>query len=373
MASAGIQTKGEGLTPMIWSDMYFRLGSKTHDYYDLNWRIPADVIKKIPRGVELVYWDYYHDSPDFYRKMIAFHRKLGSEPIMGGGIWTWGIQWCALHWSLTAVNACMTACREEGLKEVFMTLWGDDGAECDPFSALPGIQYFCELAFDPRADKAQAARHFRATCGCDYEPWFRAADINTVPLVKDPARSWVNTAKGLLFQDPMLPILDAHIVARKDLAPHYATLAKELQKASRQGGVADHLRYPALIAQVLSHKVNLRSRLAAAYQAGDRRKLRVLRDRDLRAVRRATEALWKHHRSLWMSNYHPCGWEVLEHRYGGLLARLDTLAERLTTYLDGRLAAIPELTEKILNPWPGVKDTVVSIHHAGVKTPSCIK
>ena len=29
-------TKKLGLSPMIWSDMYFRLGSKTGEYYDLS-------------------------------------------------------------------------------------------------------------------------------------------------------------------------------------------------------------------------------------------------------------------------------------------------------------------------------------------------
>jgi len=36
------------LNPMIWSDMYFRLGSKTHNYYDLNWKIPKKALNDIP-------------------------------------------------------------------------------------------------------------------------------------------------------------------------------------------------------------------------------------------------------------------------------------------------------------------------------------
>jgi hypothetical protein len=185
--------------------------------------------------------------------------------------------------------------------------------------------------------------------------------------------SHTNTAKSLLFQDPLLPVMDAHIAGRMDLAPHYVGLARSLSAAGKQGGVADRLRYPALIAGALAFKVNLRRRLAAAYRAGDRRKLRALRDGDLRSLRRAVESLWKHHRALWMATFKPFGWEVLEHRYGGLLARLDTLEDRLTAYLEGRLPSIPELEEKILDPWAGVKDTVVPTHHARVKTPSCIK
>ena len=153
----------EGLKPMIWSDMYFRLGSKNHGYYDMEWKIPKDVLANIPKDVQLVYWDYYHADVETYQKMIAFHRQLGSEPLMGGGIWTWSHMWCALPWSFTAVNACMSACRKEGLKEVFMTMWGDEGMEVDLFSALPGIQYFCEQAFGAK-DPMKAADAMMWNC-----------------------------------------------------------------------------------------------------------------------------------------------------------------------------------------------------------------
>ncbi len=58
-----------GVRPMIWSDMYFRLGSKDHNYYDLAAVIPEDVVKAIPPEVELVYWDYYHPDVETYRKI----------------------------------------------------------------------------------------------------------------------------------------------------------------------------------------------------------------------------------------------------------------------------------------------------------------
>ena len=49
-----------GIRPIIWSDMYFRLGNKTQTYYDLNTNIPQEVRDRIPRNVQLCYWDYYN-------------------------------------------------------------------------------------------------------------------------------------------------------------------------------------------------------------------------------------------------------------------------------------------------------------------------
>ncbi|WP_249260941.1 hypothetical protein [Virgibacillus pantothenticus] len=49
-------TEKLGLKPMLWSDMYFRLGSETGGYYDLEAEIPEEVVAAIP-DVQLVYWD----------------------------------------------------------------------------------------------------------------------------------------------------------------------------------------------------------------------------------------------------------------------------------------------------------------------------
>ncbi len=362
----------EGLTPMIWSDMYFRLGSRTHDYYDMNWQIPQDALENIPRDVQLVYWDYYHADPDFYRKMIAFHRKLGSEPIMGGGVWTWSHLWCALPWSFTAVKACMEACRAEGLKEVFMTMWGDDGMEVDVFSALPGIQYFCEYAFGA-ADPMQAARrNFEGACGCPFDPWVRAAGTDSIPLVRKPHESMTALGRALLWQDPALALFDP-VLGDHDLRAWYGDLAGELTAAASAGGLAQRLGFPAGIAATLELKTHLRRDLAKAYKAGDRAALKAIATGDLPELRQRTRALWKRHRAMWMTTYKPFGWEVIEGRYGTLMARLETLQERLDGYLAGTLAELPEIAAELHNPWPGSEIGDIHVSASRMRTPSCIK
>jgi len=51
---------------MIWSDMYFRIASENNLYYDLEASIPQEVIDKIPKEVQLVYWDYYRYHHEWY-------------------------------------------------------------------------------------------------------------------------------------------------------------------------------------------------------------------------------------------------------------------------------------------------------------------
>jgi hypothetical protein len=50
---------------------------------------------------------------------------------------------------------------------------------------------------------------------------------------------------------------------------------------------------------------------------------------------------------MWLATYKPFGWEVIEQRYGGLLARLEGLADRLEQYLEGRIDSIPEFETQL--------------------------
>lgn len=361
-----------GLRPMIWSDMYFRLGSKSHDYYDRTLVIPRQVAKRIPKDVQLVYWDYYHLDKDFYSEWIDRHRALGSEPVMAGGVWTWNRFWTTLPFSFKVVDACMDACREKGLREVFMTMWGDGGMECDIFSALPGLQHFAEHAYADAVDPARLRANFRGSCDADFDDWVRASDLDAVPCLKKPQESCANVSKWLLWQDPLLAIMDPHIKGA-DLRAHYRKLAADLRIAAQKGPSAARLRFPAAMAAALESKVYLRRDLAAAYSARDRARMRRILKLDLPALRERVVALWNSHRVMWFNTYKPFGWECIDRRYGGLLARLDTVAQRLTQHLAGRLETIPELEEKLQPIYPDLKGDLPLLHGSRVWTPSFIK
>lgn len=47
----------------------------------------------------------------------------------------------------------------------------------------------------------------------------------------------------------------------------------------------------------------------------------------------------------WMAMYKPFGWEVLDLRYGGLRARLETMHRRLVAYLDPADSSVTRVEE----------------------------
>ncbi len=272
-------------------------------------------------------------------------------------MWTWSRLWASLPFSFATTDACMRACKKKGLREAFVTLWGDDGGECDLWSALPGILYFAEHGHADAADEGRLRGAFQGICGGSWDDWVRASAVNALPGKVSSS----NLGKALLWQDPLLAMLDPYTEGVPARA-HFHALAAALSKAARNDG---RLEFPAQIARVLSLKVDLRRQLAS----GDREVARRVLDGDLKALRKAVDRLWRLHRMLWMETYRPFGFEVIEHRYGGLRARLEGLEERVRAWIAGG-AGLEELEAPLLAPFQG---ELPHLFHSHVKTPSAIK
>lgn len=362
-----------GVRPMIWSDMYFRLGSATHDYYDRASKIPPRVMAAIPRDVDLVYWDYDHTEVAFYEEWIDRHRALGSEPLFAGGLWTWNRFWAALPFAFTTTAAAMRAAKNKRLGQVFTTMWGDDGTECDLFSALPGLQFFAEHGYAREVNGALLRANFRGICQAEFNVWVKACELDQLPETGNPEMSQGNASKWLLWQDPLLSIFDPLIKDLGALKVRYERLFSALSRAARHPAGNRRLMFPALIARAVALKCSLRHELAIAYRSGNQTRLRQL-TRELEALIKAVTKLRDEHRELWLSLYRPFGLEVLERRYGGLLARLEYLNSRINDYLKGRIKEIPELSAK-LEPF-GTSLAVNNGYYfncARAATPSAIK
>ncbi|EIQ00529.1 N-acetyl-beta-hexosaminidase [Opitutaceae bacterium TAV1] len=362
-----------GLAPMIWSDMYFRLGSRTNGYYDRASVVPPEAAARVPADVQLVYWDYYHTDPEFYDDWIARHRAMGKEPVFAGGVWTWNRPWAALPHSFATLRAGMQSARANGLREAFVTLWGDDGMECDVLSALPAIQFFAELGFaaTPARAEAQVSAHFLGSCAASSEAWMAASDLDCTPGSGDPGEVNANPAKWLLWHDPLLNFLDKHIP--EAWPAHYAQLSQRCaERAGRSPGDA-RLGYVSRLAAVLSHKAALHLSLRRDYMAGDAAALRRAAVRTVPALRDEVRALWQAHHALWHELYKPFGWEVIERRYGGLLLRLETLQTRLDAWLAAPGAhPIEELACPSETVYPAHTAHNLTLTHHQAATPSRI-
>jgi hypothetical protein len=333
-------TEKLGLRPMMWSDMFFRALSKTGEYYDTKVQFTKEMLAKVPKNVELVYWDYYHFEEAFYSGMIEQHVKLNAIPIMAPGIHTWNRFWAAISHSEETMRNAMKSCLAKGVQEMIITIWGDDGTECDYFSALPLIQLASDMIFTGKTDVAETEINLKGTLGIDLQSWRKGEKIDRLP----GSENYSNISKGLLWDDPLLGLWQPQKNGKK-LNDSYAKVAAELKKEISTK-TNKRLTLPYLLADLLSIKADFPEILQAAYLRKDKKKLKEILSKDFPVLIAKIKRLNLYHRELWLENYKPFGWEVIERRYGGLLGVCDRAKSRLKDYLDGKIESIDELEEK---------------------------
>ena len=335
-----------GFHPMIWSDMYFRLGSASRDYYDSGAVIPDGVRETIPRNIELVYWDYYHTDPGIYDRMIDRHVKLGFRPVMASGLWSWYRFWYDHRYSAERVKPCIESCRRNHLTELFFTMWGDDGAYCEFDSMLAGLAWASDLCYGNDGDDRRTARLYRAVTGGDYETVLLAGRINYQLPGRD---NGAGTISQLFWDDPLMQqgfrsfnALDGdwYECCRRELESARGALRERALPESGDGG---DLRYARLLFDVVIAKLHYQNQLRTGYLAGDREKLAGLLREELPGLLRLMARFQAAFRRQWLNKARPEGLEVIQIRNSGLTERLRESGRRVRAFLAGEVSAIPEL------------------------------
>ncbi len=348
--------KKHNLEPMFWSDMYFRAASKSGDYYDTKSNITQELIDTVPKGAQLVYWDYYHDDEQFYRDFINLHRKFGSEPIFAGGIWTW--TGFAANWGKTFnnTNPALNACKKEGIKEVFVTIWGDNGTESNVYTNLLGLQLYAEHGYSNILDSEKLKTRFEFCTGCNYDDFISIKYLDEVPGNEKDNPGNCNPSKYIMWQDILSGLLDYNI---KDLPlnSHYENLSLTFKEAmNRNGKYGFIFEYLYNVSHVLSIKAEIGLNITKAYSEKDIDSLKYYAKTELPELENRVTQLRKVHKKQWFAINKALGWDILDMRYGSLLIRIKSAIEQLEDYINGETDHIEELEQERLsfNGRPGL-------------------
>lgn len=339
-------TNKYGLRPMMWSDMYFRISSKTDDYYDVNAIVPDDVAAKIPEGVELIFW-HYGDEKECDDKMLENHERLGRRIIFAGGLWSWHGHFPENRFAFESAKFSLGACRRHGVREAIATLWLND-ADTDFFACLLGLSNFAELCYDENADESKRKSAFEAATGGIYEAFARMGDYhNDFDTIKEfPRYSDRFLGKHLFYNDVLEGLFDTYLYKRP-MSAYYAALSAEM--ASYSDGKWDCLyRFAERIFDFLALKTLIAENLAPAYKRGDRETLSEMYETLLPMLKEKTEGVRIAHREIWMKHNKAFGWLNIEMRYSVLSTRVDTAIYLLGRYLSGEIDEIEELAAERL-------------------------
>lgn len=121
---------------MMWSDMFFKMLNQDR-YHDENLEITDQIRRRIPEGLELVYWDYYARDTDKYDTMMRQHKML--------------------------------QCRAHGIKNVIVTGWGDDGGEASQTVVLPVLALYAEWDYEQNMEDGWIKPRLMSCTGADLD------------------------------------------------------------------------------------------------------------------------------------------------------------------------------------------------------------
>lgn len=332
-----------GRKAMMWSDMYFRLLGNGN-YYLENAEFPKEVLDKIP-DIDMVYWDYYNSNVEHYDSMFKSHKAMGKEVIFAGGLATWYGGLPRYDNAESTTHAALQSCIKNGIKTAVATMWGDDGCETNAFMSLPLLPLYseyCYLGEKCTMDDIKATSEFLTGV-----PYDRASDFGHASVCTNDGSDIL--IKPLLFADTMYD-LGSCTVARaasvKKAVKKYALACAKDKKLYANGRYGDFFKYAELYYKIVADKAELRENLRAAYANGDNEYIRNAAEKIVPAIKRNVKKLAELHRVIWMRDYKPFGFEVIEFRYGGVLARLDYAQKTLAAYANSEISEIPELAHE---------------------------
>lgn len=164
-------TNKYGLTPMMWSDMYFRANSPKDAYYDEEIEISDSTKAVIPKEVQLVFW-HYGEKPYCDDYMLKKHAALGRDIIFAGGLWSWIGHFPEHNYAFETTKFSLSACRNNGVREMMSTVWFNDNAECDLFANLFGLSFTAELCYNENSTEEDLRSRFEICTGGSYDAFY---------------------------------------------------------------------------------------------------------------------------------------------------------------------------------------------------------
>ena len=366
--------KKHGITPMIWSDMFFRPFVEKGGYYSPTVEVPQEVIDGVPEGFVVTYWDYY-TIPDTEKHRAAFdnmlrqHKRFKNPIAFAGGTWKWTGFAPQNRFSLIAGEYHVTRCMEEGIRDIAVTAWGDDGAEASVFSALAAVLLYGERLYGETGDISD---RFKEIFGLDLDTYLLLDIPNFVPDLENPeSKASKNPSKYFFYADPICGKLDAHVLP--SYAGYFAEVEKKLAAHTDEPNFGNLFATLAALCGALKDKVSLGIDARKAYEAGDMKALGEVADRceaAVGSVDRFTDLM----RVQWFSENKPVGFEALEMRFGAVRARLIGAAKTLRLYISGSIPNLDMLEEPLLPLIPGKvgPDNVMSLTSAGQSYPATV-
>ncbi len=340
-----------GLTPIIWSDMYLKLNFGVEDYYSLSEDAEPKNPGNLSDQVTLCYWDYYNEGISFYEKYIHLHQKLGNPVVFAGGAWTWNGVAPGVSKALKSTQDALQACCNTGIRDVFCTVWMDNGAETPLLTMLPILALYGEYGFSKNPSKEAVANRFRFCFGKEWDHYLLLDAFDNPNYEEEKHNQYCeNPSKTILYEDNLMGLFTKMYDENK-LKFRYKKLAETLSVICMEKGQEEEnqlFQYYRILAKLLEKKAGITERIKRAYYKKKLEEMDSIIKNELNEIEELAENLRLERRKIWMKEYKPFGYEILDIRLAGVSVRAKSAADRLAEFIEGKISSIPELEEEIL-------------------------
>ena len=329
---------------LIWSDMFYGL------YRDSGGTTAEEISEKIPEGVRIVFWEYDSEDVDYYSKTIDGHAELNGKPILAGGAHVWDRFIQFREKMLRASRAFLAAAKEKGCPEMWFTFWGDNGAYHIPEIIDESMFVCAELAagrpVEPNDDNCA---RFKAITGMDYGILAKLSDSMSHPNYN------LGFREGTFFYDDPLYMLEVRNALAKwdgdgiNRLIAWRDAMAEIEAGSKESGAPVSCAFNRATLTKLDYSLSM----LEAWKAKDSEKIKEAAaklDKAVAAMREFCEI----YRDNWNETSQPFGFELIQKRNAGILARMEEAKRRVDEYLAGKAATIPEFDEAVTpfgNTW----------------------
>jgi hypothetical protein len=346
---------------MIWSDMYLR-AFNNGDYYLSDFvKVPKDIVEAVPENVIPVYWDYYHKDERIYDIHFDAHKQMSKNTWFGGGAWSWGGFMPHNDYGILTMQPGIRSAIKNKVKNAFITMWGDDGAECSKVAMLPSLFAISEFAKGNENMELIKAKFKRLT-GISFDDFMLLDAPNDINGTSVEYRGPVNPSKYMLYSDYFNGFLDVTVLGGE--GEKYKALAKELNRVAASSRKFGYLfKTAAKLCEALSVKFELGYKTRNAYKAKDMVELRRLAENDYKEAERLIKAYTRTFENQWFWENKPCGFDVQDIRLGAIIQRTVSCRRRLLDYVNGKIDSIPELEEELI-PYRGFEKRSIYCNEA---------